>query len=95
MKGIVGGLESLAQVIPGAQEIVPQAIVGEQETAAVIMLLWRPGKSTLGHLILGNSILGDCVTRKQEIVGTQESTLVPHGGEGTISNWGPWKFYLR
>ena len=95
MKGIVGGPESLAQVIPGAQEIVPSAIVGEQETAAVIMLLWRPGKSTVGHLILGNSILGDCVTRKQEIVGTQESTLVPHGGEGTISNWGPWKFYLR
>ena len=95
MKGIVGGPESLAQVIPGAQEIVPSAIVGEQETAAVIMLLWRPGKSTLGHLILGNSILGDCVTRKQEIVGTQESTLVPHGGEGTSSNWGPWKFYLR
>ena len=95
MKGIVGGPESLAQVIPGAQEIVPSAIVGEQETAAVIMLLWRPGKSTLGHLILGNSILGDCVTRKQESVGTQESTLVPHGGEGTISNWGPWKFYLR
>ena len=95
MKGIVGGPESLAQVIPGAQEIVPSAIVGEQDTAAVIMLLWRPGKSALGHLILGNSILGDCVTRKQEIVGTQESTLVPHGGEGTISNWGPWKFYLR
>ena len=47
------------------------------------MLLWRPGKSTLGHLILGNTILGDCVTRKQEIVGTQESTLDPCGGEGT------------
>lgn len=47
------------------------------------MLLWRPGKSTLGHLILGNTILGDCVIRKQEIVGTQESTLDPCGGEGT------------
>lgn len=67
----MGGLESLAQVISGAQEIIPSAIVGEQETAAVILCYYGRARKIYLRSFNSRTILGDCITRKQEIVGMQ------------------------